>query len=816
MPIKFDNKRKLALIFIGVATLFFIMIGQLKIPPAPAQTLPVTLTPPLPPALPITTSPLSTPVLALKPLNSTPKTASTAPKKASPAAPKPVSPVQYAFPSMVERSIAPPAVILLAPPTAIPVTSNSETPPAPTSTEKVAQVIAQSIAQSTPETPNIPVELMPISVNGSPVSNANLTQHFMDTILNLSDHQNGIPPSHYGHPGFDHLTFLYDIAVNAMMLKMSGHQPESERIMDFFVRRLSISPKQIKDDVDNNNVLGIIKVMRPDAKIIGLVNAFDLHAPQQVGRGQLEFFTTPGPMSFMIMAFLQVNKDKYLPQAIQLGHAILLMQHEDGGIYDGDRFPGRAHTEPHLDAANAFFQLYKATHDEQWKTASDKAVAWFRNNVYQPSSAVIYQGMWEHGPSTIFATDVYSWTMAGFIGDLLSPKELIALTKTMLTKCLTRVNVELPGSFRETIIMADFTDSSDPQVIKKRGGLHPMGSPEWSGGVILALQKNAVRLWNQGYPEQARQYKAMAQYLETEVLKSKYTVDKMVMFPYATGQGIEVGHGWKTPFFFTRDFSNPVAGGSLVGGWPLMPINGFNPFELNDRYFDSYVKIKTDFADRQGAIKYINDIASQHSYVEPVLTKSIDKKTQIIEPDFYNHNAWNAFNHGEYQEAILWAQKVMSDRRWVNLAINEEKLKMQRIGGIIDYPWGTTFENNESPVHFEIQKYPLLNEVGTAMWILANSNLELKRINEAKYWVKRIIQEVPLHQIAHVQIDSDIRKLDLIDGYWNAITSWVYSPSASPRDTAINHLIGEMGLGYNAPREVDLNSTRYPVSSFHS
>jgi len=354
--------------------------------------------------------------------------------------------------------------------------------------------------------------------------------------------------------------------------------------------------------------------------------------------------------------------------------------------------------------------------------------------------------------------------------------------------------------------MSDFTDSRDPQVIKKRGGFHPMGSPEWSGGVILALQKNAVRLWNKGYHDKARSYKAIAEYLMDEVLKSKYTVKKMTMFPYATGQGIEVGHGWKTPYFYVKSPHHILAGGSLVGGWPIMPMNGFNPFILNDNYFQTYLQIDINYNDHLKAVNYIDGIVALHRFKEPIITKAIDGRTQIVEPSFFNNSAWNAFENHRYEEAIFWAKKVMLDLRWVDLALKEEKIKMERIGGLINYPWGKTYLNNESPIHNEIRKYPLLNEVATSMWILANSFYELKQYDKAKYWVKRIVQDVPLHQIAHVQRDPETRKIDLIDGYWNAIISWVDYPSQSEHDQAINRLINEMGLEIKVPRFIDMGS----------
>ena len=650
------------------------------------------------------------------------------------------------------------------------------------------------------------------STSQAATATKDIAEDFAQTIIQLTNPVTGIPPSHAGHPGFEHLTFLYDVCVNAMMLKMTGHQQEAERIMDYFATRLTLSPELIKAEVDSNNVLGVLKVLTPDAKTLGLVNAFDLSAQQDLGRGQLEFLTTPGPISFVIMAFLQVNREKYLPRAIQLGHAILSMQRPDGGIYDGDRSFGKVHTEPHLDSANALYQLYILTHDEDWKIAADKAVAWFKLNALRADLGQIYQGVWENGPSTVFATDVYSWTMAGIVGDLLPLDQLERITDTMLKKCLARITVELPGSKTETMVMADFSDSRDEEIRTKRGGFHPLGSPEWSGGVILALQKNAVRFWKMDERAKAREYKAMAEYLLNEVLKSSYRAHGMLMFSYATGQGIEVGHGWKTPYFYVQDPKHYIEGGSLVGGWPMMPMKGFNPFILNDPYWETYNKIDLINSDRTKAFKYIDNIVSTHQFKEPSVTRVIDKRTQIIEPSNFNNTAWKLFNQGKYQEAIYWATMVIKDSRWVELAKVEQRLKTQRVGGIIHYPWGRTYKNNESPLHLEIWKYPMLNEVATAMWLLASCNYELGNKEEATYWAKRIITEVPDHQIAHMIKNPDTGKNDLIDGYWNAITSWVNNPSNSARDQAFDKLLIDKGINATAPTVVLMGPSQFAQS----
>ncbi len=642
----------------------------------------------------------------------------------------------------------------------------------------------------------------------TPERTAQITQEFATTIKRLSDRSTGIAPSHYGHPGYESLSFLYDITVNAMILKVAGQQKSAEKIMDYFASRLEIPVDVVMRKQDSNKIYGILKVFKTENKAVGFVNSINLGSGHDEGRGELEFLTTPGPVSFMIMAFLQINKEKYQAVAEKLGLTMLAMQRDDGAIFDGDRFTQKVHTEPHVDAANAFYQLYEVTKDPKWKDAADRAAQWFKANVFIPKNKQIYQGIWENGPNDIFATDVYSWTMAGRFGDFFTIEELEGITETMLSKCLSRVNVELPGGIRKSIIMTDFADSQDYRIKSQRNGFHPMGSPEWSGGVILALQKNAVRFWENGYQGKARFYKAMAELLEREVLKSGYYVKKMLMFPYATGQGIEVGHGWKTPYFYVKSLKTPVRGGSLVGGWPIFPLNGFNPFILNDKYMLTYQTIDLSEMYETKASRYIDQIVSKHTFKEDVVTKiKIDKRDQIVEPGQFNKVAWKAFNKRNFKEAIHWAGRVIDDPKWVELARREEKLKAKELGGIVDYPWGKTYKNNDHPLHAEIWKYPLLNEVGAAMWLLAASYYEMGNMDKAKFWLKRIVLEVPHHQIADVVINPETGKRDLIDGYWNAVISWVYNPAGSTRDTKMGKLVKELGFKVKAPESVVLQNT---------
>lgn len=637
----------------------------------------------------------------------------------------------------------------------------------------------------------------------TPLDIYDLTHGASQSIIRLADPGTGLSPSLYGHPGFENLTFIYDAAVMAMILKAAGNQGEAERIIDYFTQRLHIPRNEIVNNSDANKTYGILKLFGKDSPALGLINAVDRTSIRKQGKGELEYLTTPGPTAFLIMAMLQVNKAKYLYDAVILGETLLAMQRPDGAVSDGDRTPGRVHTEPHADTVDVFYQLFELTQDMKWKQAADRASAWFMNNVYLPRQGAIHQGIWENGPSAIFATDAYSWTMAGKLGDAVPLDALERLTGTMLAKSLVRVTLEFPGGKSRTIISVDFTDAKDPDVIKARGGFHPVGSPEWTGGVILALQKNAVRFWNAGSRKKARNFKAIAELLTDELLKAAYEVKGFKMFFYATGQGVAVGHGWKTPFFYAKNPSGGIEGGSFIGAWGVLPINGVNPFVLDDDYFSIYRQINISAGERKRAADHVNSIVADRSFQENVPTHFPDPRTQVVEPGQYNLHAWQAFEKKDYNEAIVWAQKVIDDPVWVRLAQEEQGQKSREIGGLIAYPWGTTFRGNNNPLHIAIWKYPILNEVAAAMWILAASHYELGNREESKKWMKRILLEVSYHQIPNVVYDPDTGKKNLINGYWNASVSWSMNPGHSKRDEQMGSLIKEMALNVEPPQIVN-------------
>jgi hypothetical protein len=370
-------------------------------------------------------------------------------------------------------------------------------------------------------------------------------------IVALQDHQTCLPPSHWGHPGFDDLTYLYDASVAALILHAAGGQYQAEAVclLKYFHERLQIPLETIQLEADINGQHGILKLFTTIEPRCGMpltacvpINALDRTSTEPEGRGLGEWFSPPGPVSFMLFAMAQVNptKEKEYDGSIQiLETALRAMQAADGGVRDGDRLPDAVHTEPHVDAASAF--LIASGHPIEsipWPDPAERAWVWFRDHVLDLENGVIYQGWrYESGdpgePSTIFATDAHSWTMAGPFGDRIAQEfgleVLKQLSLTLLHRGLVEITWTRPDGITQTHLLFDFTDPAGPEVMRPivddhrhpdygvaRGGYHPLGSTEWTAGVVLAFQKNAVRFWKAGDQETAEWFKALADALEVE------------------------------------------------------------------------------------------------------------------------------------------------------------------------------------------------------------------------------------------------------------------------------------------------------------
>lgn len=630
---------------------------------------------------------------------------------------------------------------------------------------------------------------LPLAMQGAEVSQKELSQRAAQAIISLGDSRTKIAVSHLGQPGLEDVAFLYDKAVDAMALKAAGKQKAAEDVLDYFAGRINIPFAEVVRNADVNGVYGILKLL-PNAsnpRAVGLINAVDRTSTKREGQGTLEYYSTPGPMAFMIMSMLYVNSERYLPAAVKLGEALLVFQKDDGGILDGDRTPGDVYTEPHRDAMAAFAQLYKITKDPRWDVARKKAKAWFHEYAYNSKDAIIFQGISGNTPRKIFATDAYSWTMAGAEKDEFTPQQLADLTERMLRKSLVQTTLELPDGQTVTVNLVDFSDNSDPEVIRSRGANHPMGSVEWTAGVILSLQVNAVRFWETGDPQwqqKAKVYKVMAEKLSYQIIKSFYELDslegKSLISFYASGQNKETGHGWKTPmFYFKTDSGRVIRGGSSISAWAGLPFEGVNPFTQSNLR-SAYNDIPLDDGAIAEATKWTQSIITKDRiYAERVSQVPDVSSVEIVaEAAQYNRKIFQAYEDGNYQKMLQLGEKVMANEEWVKLAHQEQMQKAREVGGLLDYPWGTP-TSQARQAELAVWRYPLLNEVAPSMWGMAVANYKLGRNEEAKKWMRRIILEIPYHQI--YAPDGP--------GYWNALVSWERNPGNSPLDA-------EMGVLY--------------------
>lgn len=635
-----------------------------------------------------------------------------------------------------------------------------------------------------------------------PYDRYEISRRMADGVDSLRDAKTGVAPSHLGHPGYDAAAFVYDKAVDALVLKAAGEETQARAVLDYFAARLRIPLSEVKRYADANGIYGMLKLFPSvdNAKAVGLVNAVNCRSMEREGSGQLEYWSTPGPLAFMILAFLYVDRVGYLPEALKMGYVLLAMQRSDGAIIDGDRNAVNVHTEPHMDSYSAFLMLHEVTRDAQWKTAADKAWQWFVNNVYRPEQGIIYQGIRGTIPSEVFATDTYSWTIAGRGGDRIPLNVLERLTDRMLRQSVSRVTLEVPDGTTRTVTLVDFADVKDVRINADRGGFHPMGSVEWVGGVILALQKNAVRFWSEGSPENRRKasfYKSLAEYFMFQALNSFYELEGVRGFLsfYATGQWVATGHGWQTPYFYVKDpRGNPVVrGGSTIGSWPALPLKRQNPFMLDDKYGAVYDMIPQDQEESVRAKSYVEDIVLARQFAETVPREMVKGADEIPELWRYNMQMFHAFTAGDYYAAILWAQKVVGNKDWVRMAKEQQKRKTTEVGGIVEYPWGTA-EEKALPLVRMIRRYPILNEMGAAMWGMAVSNFKLGHRAEAKQWVRAVVESVPYHQI--FAPDGP--------GYWNALVSWETNPAGTALDSQMGEIyrevLNEQGRSSGLPR----------------
>ena len=639
-----------------------------------------------------------------------------------------------------------------------------------------------------------------------PAGRKEIVDKLVKGLLAGRDPVTGLVPSHPGHPNFQNIEFLYDLAHNAEELWAAGRQSEAEKLLDYVDDRIRLSTEQVKARRSMYGVHGLRWFLESPfawangAVLQGVNNALNTQSTAPEGASILEYFATPGPMAWVGMVMLQVNPSKYRKSADLLAGWLRAMQGPDGGIYDGNRGPGNVHVEPHMDAMD-FFRMMSRSGD------ADRAWAWFEKNALDKEKGEIVQGVWNGQPHPLHATDAYTWTIAGN-AERMDAGLLGKLVDTVERKSLVKVTFIRPDGKTVTAVMSDFTDPEDPEVKKApeneldgnhRGGYFPMGTAEWTAGMATMYQVAAIRMWDLGQKDKASEYKAKAQALLAEIQKSFYEHEGGLRATYATAPWVATGHGWRTPIF------QKAGDGSASSQWVIFPLAERNPFKLG---------AEGDLSGRLAGIpslpaeqgqKLLESAVKHPAFVTPKTTSFPESATYVWEPGWFLNKAgdgsggWGAFNRGDYAAATKWAGIVVKE--WGKMAAAEQKRKAAEVGGIVKYPWGTP---HDDVPHLKdaIWRYPLLNEIGAAAWMLAASAFEQGKKEEAKKWIGWIVENVPFHQIA-----ADARGA----GYWNALVSWELNPGNNPRDAQMGVLyqevLKEKGLDSAVPKEVSVSKS---------
>lgn len=180
---------------------------------------------------------------------------------------------------------------------------------------------------------------------------------------------------------------------------------------------------------------------------------------------------------------------------------------------------------------------------------------------------------------------------------------------------------------------------------------------------------------------------------------------------------------------------------------------------------------------------------------------------ELIEPRVFVGRMWSALNAANYPETVQWAERtIVGEPHWVELAHRDTRQNVVDVGNLIFDPWGRTSPGNSGVLHDAIGKYRLLNEVGAAMAgaIIANYRMSRQapaaddsyapqRYKEAvKSWMRRMILEASLHQVAVTKLDETTGEMESIYGYWNAIVSWLYYPEVMTDGPGLNALMKEV------------------------
>lgn len=645
-------------------------------------------------------------------------------------------------------------------------------------------------ASSCKRTPG-PEERIQVQITLSPVTEKTVEsalpgatqkiKSFAEGVIATINKATELPLSHPGSIVTDQgkVVLTYDIGLTLMLMATTGQKALGQRMVDYIRAQYKRDVRDLWSSADKSTgINGFIRVLRALGRkpVKGIINGIDA---TEVNNGILEYWVDVGPQAWLGIGMLHLDPDRNFEFALQIGEFILTLQDDDGGILAGpmevdietdigqSRRFRKKHTEHNISTYTFFGLLIESAKKKGRSdvvkrfTKSRKRVAgWMVAKSYgndPEGHPYFYQGVWygrsNRIPESPYATDTNTWP-AAFGLEAISPVRAEAAVKSVERHSLVKIRYHRPDGKTVDIIGVDFSDPSQQVIKRVRGGYHPMVSPEWTGGMILAYYRLAAHFWQADEKEKAIKYKAKGDALLSFIWDMGITEGGVFKVPYASAQGVEVGHGWKTPI---------GAKAGLASIFIVFAAEGFFPSETDGGLIIRKILAQIPSTVSTEARKMLQGAVRRATYEEfnkapKVLTA--EEEAGGAQAFHFTGKAWDALNRKAYREAIKWADEVIKIGDWQKIALRQQQIKKEH-GGIYEWNWGKArHADNEGWNIIEAHNWAL-NHFAVAHWIKSMAYMHLGEKEKAKGRIKEIFRRYSLAQI------WDPRG----PGFWNPVVS---------------------------------------------
>lgn len=365
----------------------------------------------------------------------------------------------------------------------------------------------------------------------------------------LKSHQNrrtGLVASYEGDPTQEDVAYTYDQSLASQAFGLFGDLEDAALVLTFYDRRAE----------------------RGEGG--ALYNAY--HA---LDGSPVENVVHAGPNVWIAIAAMQyenrVRDGRFLPLARRIGDWLLSMQDAEGGVPGG---PGLTwySTEHNLDTYVCFRMLHRLTGDARYERASEASLAWIQKYAYSVREGRMNRGK---GDATI-ATDTFSWAIATIGPERLAasgfdPEEIVRFAEE---HCEVEVYYRQAGGRTARARGFDFAKAQNIG----RGGVI---STEWTAQMIVTYQILSRHFRAAGQDVKAGLYEDKADFYLNELQKLIITSPSRTgqgrgCLPYASQDGADTGHGWRTP-------RGPRTGSVSGTAYGLFAWVGYNPFDLDNQ-----------------------------------------------------------------------------------------------------------------------------------------------------------------------------------------------------------------------------------------